>query len=269
MAGSDALFAGSIPEIYDRLMVPLLFEPYALDLAERIAQAGSRDVLEVAAGTGVLTRMLAARMPEGTRIVATDLNQPMLDHAAARQAGHPHIAWRQADASALPFPEAAFDAVACQFGAMFFPDRIQAYREARRVLRPGGRFLLSVWDRLSENEVSDVVVRALAPLLADDTPPFIARTPHGYHDPERIGAELRAAGFDAVSIDHVSFVSRASTAMDAATAICQGTPQRNEIEARGIVDLATATGKAADALERRFGKGPIEGRIAALVITAA
>jgi ubiquinone/menaquinone biosynthesis C-methylase UbiE len=126
MVKSDELFAGSIPELYDRLMVPLIFEPYALDLAERLAKAGSRDILETAAGTGVLTRMIASKLPAETRIIATDLNQPMLDYAAARQPGGRRIAWRQADCSMLPFQDAKFDAVACQFGAMFFPDKVQA-----------------------------------------------------------------------------------------------------------------------------------------------
>jgi ubiquinone/menaquinone biosynthesis C-methylase UbiE len=152
MVASDKLFAGSVPEIYDRLLVPLIFESYALDLAGRLAEAGPRDVLETAAGTGVLTRALAARLPGEARIVATDLNQPMLDRATARQPSDGRIAWRQADALALPFPDEGFDAVACQFGAMFFPDKVRGYEEARRVLKPGGRFLFNVWDRISENE---------------------------------------------------------------------------------------------------------------------
>jgi ubiquinone/menaquinone biosynthesis C-methylase UbiE len=182
MARSDERFTGSIPEIYDRFMVPLIFEPYALDLAGRLAKTEPRDILETAAGTGVLTRAIASKLPAEMRIIATDLNQPMLDYAAARQPGDRRIAWRQADASMLPFEDATFDAVACQFGAMFFPDKIQAYREVRRVLRPGGHFIFNVWDRISENEFADVATQALALFFRNDPPRFLARTPHGYHN---------------------------------------------------------------------------------------
>jgi ubiquinone/menaquinone biosynthesis C-methylase UbiE len=269
MAINDKLFAGSIPELYDRYLVPLIFEPYALDLAERLAKAGPRDILEIAAGTGVLTRTMASKLPMETRIVATDLNQPMLDYAAARQLGGGRITWRQADGSMLPFEDAMFDAVACQFGAMFFPDKVQAYREARRVLRPGGNYIFNVWDRISENEFADVVTKALVPLFPNDPPRFLARTPHGYYNKDQIHAELTAAGFSAISIDTVKFMSRSLTAGDVASAYCQGTPLRNEIEARGSGWLDRATKIATAALEHRFGKGPIEGHIGAHVITAA
>src|SRR5438874_1926208 len=179
---TDKLFAGSIPEIYDRLLVPLLFEPYARDLAESMARLEPRNVLETAAGTGVLTRALASRLPAAARLVATDLNGPMLDRAATRQPEDRPVSWRQADALKLPFADAEFDAIACQFGAMFFPDKIRAYGEARRVLKTGGHFLFSVWDRISENEFADVVAQAMTRVFPDDPPAFLARTPYGYHD---------------------------------------------------------------------------------------
>ena len=141
MATTDRLFAGSIPDIYDRFLVPLIFETYAHDLAERLAAVKPRDVLETAAGTGVLTRAVASRLPVNACIVATDLNQPMLDQAAARQSHDGRIVWRQADALALPFEDQRFDVVACQFGVMFFPDKVSAYREALRVLKTGRPFL--------------------------------------------------------------------------------------------------------------------------------
>jgi hypothetical protein len=137
----------------------------------------------------------------------------------------------------------------------------------RRVLRPAGHFIFNVWDRISENEFADVVTQALALLFPDDPPRFLARTPHGYHNTDQIHAELVAAGFAAISIDTVEFMSRAVTAVDPAIAYCQGTPLRNEIEARSD-GLDDATKAAAAALERRFGNGPIEGRIRAHVITA-
>jgi ubiquinone/menaquinone biosynthesis C-methylase UbiE len=269
MTASDKIFAGSITEIYDRFLVPLIFQPYAFDLAGRLAKTAPRDVLEIAAGTGVLTRAIASVLPAEMHIVATDLNQPMLDHAMARQRGDSRIAWRQADALALPFEDMAFDAVACQFGVMFFSDKIRAYREARRVLRPGGYFIFTVWDRISENEFADVVTQALAVLFPADPPRFLARTPHGHNDADQIRAELDAAGFATPSIDTVEFMSKASSAADAAIAYCQGTPLRNEIEARNAAGLSEATKIATEALARRFGNGPIEGRISAHVITAA
>jgi len=268
MEATDKMFAGSIPEIYDRFLVPLIFEPYALDLAARLADAEPRHVLEIAAGTGVVTRALAARLPPEARIVATDLNQPMLDHAAARQARDDRISWRQANAVALPFGDGEFDAVACQFGAMFFPDKIQAYQEARRVLKPGGRYFFNVWDRISDNEFADVVTEALAGVFPNDPPRFLARTPHGYHDVDRIREELTAAGFATISIDTVEHKSRAAAPGDPAVAYCHGTPLRNEIEARDASRLAQATQVAAEALARRFGSGPIEGRIQAHVVVA-
>ena len=268
MAETDKLFAGSIPEIYDRYLVPLIFDAYALDLAERLAKTGAQRVLETAAGTGVATRAIASRLPAQARIVATDLNQPMLDRAKARQSHDDRIEWKQADALALPFEDQNFAAVVCQFGAMFFPDKVQAYKEARRVLKPGGCFLFSVWDRISENEFADVVVQALAVVFPNDPPRFLARTPHGYHDVERIRAELKAAGFTDISIDAVDHRSKASSPSDPAIAYCQGTPMRNEIEARDASRLQEATKLAAEAVARRFGTGAVDGRIRAFVISA-
>jgi ubiquinone/menaquinone biosynthesis C-methylase UbiE len=268
MVATDKLFAGSIPEMYDRLLVPLIFEPYARDLAERVRGTAPREVLEIAAGTGALTRAMASRLGADARILVTDLNQPMLDHARAQQPDDIRIDWRQADALSLPLEDRRFDVVACQFGAMFFPDREQGYREARRVLKPGGQFIFNVWDRISENEFADVVTQSLAVFFPNDPPRFLARTPHGYHDVDRIRSELRAAEFADVSIDAVDAVSRAPSPLDPAMAYCQGTPLRNEIEARNAARLEDATRFAAEALARRFGSGAVEGRIRALVIAA-
>jgi ubiquinone/menaquinone biosynthesis C-methylase UbiE len=266
MATSDKLFAGSIPELYERYLVPLIFEPYARDLAGRVAAVAPREVLETAAGTGVLTRAMAASLPAATLIVATDLNQPMLDQAAKRLVDA-RIAWKQADALALPFPDARFDVVACQFGAMFLPDKVQGYKEARRVLRSGGRFFFNVWDKIADNEFADVITAALAEIFPHDPPRFLARTPHGYHDGEQIRRELKAAGFGDIAVDAVDATSKAPAPRDAAIAYCQGTPLRNEIEARDPAGLDRATAHATAALARRFGNGAIEGRIRAIVIS--
>jgi len=267
MQETDKLFAGSIPEFYDRYLGPLIFEPYASDLAERVVRLAPQRLLETAAGTGVATRALVRALPETVRIVATDLNPGMIDFGAARLAA-PNLAWRQADALALPFDDGAFDAVVCQFGVMFFPDKRDGYREARRVLRPGGRFVFSVWDRIEHNDVSHVVTEAVAALFPDDPPRFLARTPHGHHDIATIREMLAQAGFAGVEIETVEKRSRAPSHRDPAIGFCQGTPLRNEIEARDPGRLAEATEAAAAAIAARFGSGPIDGRIQAHVITA-
>jgi SAM-dependent methyltransferase len=263
----DKVFTGSIPDIYDQFLVPLIFEPYAADLSRRLAAFNPKHVLETAAGTGVLTRAIASQLPEA-EIVATDLNQPMLDRAATKLERR-GLVWRQADALALPFDDRSFDAVACQFGVMFFPDKVAGFREARRVLRAGKPLLFSAWDHIAKNELVSVVSDALAVLYPDDPPRFMERTPHGYHDPDVTRRELGEAGFVDVAIEVVTARSRASSAYDAAFGYCQGSPWRAEIEARGgPAGLQKATQHAADALIKRFGKGPIEGGIAALVVTA-
>ena len=268
MANADKVFAGSIPEIYDRYLVPLLFEPYALDLASRVYRSGATNILEIASGTGAVTRALAAALPNKADIVATDLNQPMLDRAKSRQPDGHRIQWKQADALALPFADGDFDAVVCQFGAMFFPDKVQGYKEARRVLKPGGYFFFNVWDKISTNEFADVVTEALASMFPSDPPRFLARTPHGYHDVDQIRREIAAAGFASVTIEPLERRSKATSPREAAFAYCQGTPLRNEIEARDAARLEEATNHAAAAIAHRFGNGAVDGAIRAIVITA-
>jgi SAM-dependent methyltransferase len=264
---TDMNFTASIPELYDRFMVPLIFEPYAEDLAERVARRSPSSVLEIAAGTGVATRALARALPPGTRIVATDLHQSMLDRAAAVGTARP-VEWREADALRLSFDDASFDVVACQFGAMFFPDRPRAFAEARRVLAPGAAFIFSVWDRIEENEFFHEAAQTLGAMFPEDPPRFMARTPHGYHDPAQITRDLAAAGFRSKpSIETVVKRSRAPTPWEAAIAYCQANPLRHEIEANGPNRLVDATQRCATAIEKRFGSGPIVGRLQALVVT--
>ncbi|HLK86536.1 MAG TPA: class I SAM-dependent methyltransferase [Candidatus Binataceae bacterium] len=269
MLETDRMFAGSIPENYDRYLVPLIFAPYAADIARRAASLSPSSVLETAAGSGVVTRAIAPELPRGARYVVTDLNQPMLDYAASRQPRDIRIEWRQADALALPFEDASFDLVCCQFGAMFFPDRVSGYREARRVLKPGGHFLFNVWDRIEENVFADDVTNALAKIFPDDPPRFLARTPHGYHDTALIRSELEAAGFSRVAIDTIAEQSRARSPRVPAVAYCQGTLLRNEIEARDAKGLGSATDYVASAIADKHGRGEIVAKIQAHVILAA
>ncbi|HYF08347.1 MAG TPA: methyltransferase domain-containing protein [Acetobacteraceae bacterium] len=264
---ADRVFQGSIPALYDQHLGPMIFAPYADDLAARLADLRHGRVLETAAGTGVVTRALASALPEGVSIVATDLNQPMLDHAAGRLPSD-RVTWQQADAQALPFPDGSFDAVVCQFGVMFFPDKPRAFREAYRVLKPGGRFLFNVWDRIEENAFADLVVRAVAALHPQAPPMFLARTPHGHHDTAALEAQLQAAGFRATGVEAVARESASPSALSVAIGYCQGTPMRNEIEAHGPEALARATQAAADAIAAQYGPGPVTGPIRAFVITA-
>ena len=268
MADADHVFAGSIPDTYDRYLVPLLFEPFAQDMAQRAAALSPSAVLETAAGSGVVTRALAPRLSPDASYVVTDLNQPMLDHAASQQAADGRISWRQADAQALPFEDGVFDVVCCQFGVMFFPDRRAGYREARRVLKPGGYFLFNVWDRIEENVFANDVTNALAEVFPDDPPRFMARVPHGYHDTTRIRDDLELAGFSRVVIETRAEQSRASSPRHPAVGFCQGSPLRSEIEARDAQKLEAATDHAAAAIADRHGRGEVAAKMQAHVIVA-
>ncbi len=267
MEATDKVFAGPVPQIYDRLLVPLIFRPYAEDLASRVMARKPKRVLEIAAGTGALTQEMAARL-DGASIVATDLNPAMLDIAATRFPGDDRFVFRQADALDLPFPDESFDVVTCQFGAMFFPDKAKGHAEARRVLKPGGSYLFNVWDAVEANEFTAVMLDAMAELFPADPPRFLARTPHGYHDIGTIELDIMAGGFARPEIERVEKRSRAGSAEDVAIGLCQGTPTRGEIEARGAPGLEAATAAVAKALERRFGPGPIDGALSAFVVSA-
>ena len=264
---SDKNFGGSIAKFYDEYIVPLIFEPYAEDLARRLATRRLARVLEIAAGTGVVTRRLASLLPEDVSIVATDLNQPMLDLASEVGTAR-RVEWRQADAMQLPFEDGSFDAVVCQFGVMFFPDKAKAFAEARRVLSSGGVLLFNVWDRIEENEFADVITTALESVFPDDPPRFLARSP-GYHDIATIEQDLRGGGFVTIpSVDTLAARSTAGSAKIPAMAYCQGTPLRNEIEARDKSRLGEATDIAENAIARQFGRGQVAGKIQAHIVMA-
>lgn len=263
----DKAFHRDMAALYERDLVPLIFAPYAQDLVERIAQRPVARVLEIAAGTGVVTRRLAATLPASTAIVATDLNPPMLEIAQSIGTARP-VEWRQADAMQLPFADGIFDAVVCQFGVMFFPEKAKAFADIHRVLAPGGILLFNVWDRIEANELTHAVTQALESMFPDDPPRFMARVPHGYFDLETIQRDLLEGGFTRqATINTIALRSHAESARIAAVAICQGTPLRNEIEARDPSRLEEATDAATAAITERFGDGPVDGRIQAHVVT--
>jgi ubiquinone/menaquinone biosynthesis C-methylase UbiE len=263
---TDKVFSGSVAKLYDTYLVPLIFEPYATDLVNRLAARAVGRVLEIAAGTGVVTRTLVSVLPESVSIVASDLNQAMLDQAVAIGTTRP-VEWRQADAMRLPFQDGAFDTVVCQFGVMFFSDKAKAFSEARRVLRSGGLLMFNVWDRIEENEFAETVTTALESLFPTEPPRFLARTPYGYYDRPAIERDLADGGFTASpQFTTVPERSRATSPQVPAIAYCQGTPLRNEIEARDAARLSEATLRAAEAIARRFGGGAVDGKIQAHVV---
>ena len=264
----DTSFTTDVARFYESSLVPLIFEPYAADLASRVKAMEPASVLEVACGTGVVTRALASALPSSCTIEATDLNEAMVAHAETVGTSR-RVTWRQADVMSLPYADNSFDVVACQFSVMFFPDRVAAYREVRRVLRPGGSFLFSVWNDIESNEFADVVTQAVGSLYPEDPPLFLARTPHGHGSASEIEADVHSAGFESCILTQRDDISLAENPDLPAIAYCQGTPLRNEIEERQSGGLQDATAAATAALEGRFGEGPIEGRISAVLVAAS
>jgi SAM-dependent methyltransferase len=251
-----------MPEAYERWLVPTVFRPFAIDAARRVSVHEPRRVLEAAAGTGVLTAELLAALPSA-EVTATDLNQAMVDLGRRRT---PRARWRQADATSLPFGDAEYDVVACQFGAMFFPDKAAAFAEACRVLAPGGVYLLSIWSTLATQAFQLALVAGLERAFPADPPPFMTSVPHGYANDDAVTADLRAGGFHKVRVESVTLEGRASSAKDLAVGYCTGTPLRGQIEARG--DLAVATATVAEVMEERLGLGEVTGTMTALVLEA-
>jgi ubiquinone/menaquinone biosynthesis C-methylase UbiE len=266
MSSTDSAFAGSIPAIYDRHLGPLLFKPYAEEVGRRIARLSPERILETAAGTGIVTEVLLRACPQA-QIVATDLNQAMLDQAA--RLGSERLQLVAADAQQLPFSDAEFDLVVCQFGLMFMPDKVGANREAYRVLRDGGRYLLVIWNDLDRNPVSNIVGDRIAAMFPDDPPSFLSRTPFGYSNRARIEHDLLAAGFTYVEFETAELASMPGiTAQDAATGLVQGTPLKAEIEERASARLQEATNAARDALRKLDTPDGLDSRLSAHIVTA-
>jgi SAM-dependent methyltransferase len=263
---TDTAFAGSIPTIYDRYMVPMLFAPYAELVADRAKALAPKRILETAAGTGVVTEALHYALPEAG-IVATDLNPPMLERAALRVRGA-NIRFAPADAQDLPFEDASFDLVVCQFGVMFFPDKVRGNAEARRVLREGGRYMLVIWDRIDRNLATLIAGRAVAELFPDNPAPFYERVPFRYHDVAVIEHDLIAAGYRDITLETIERRSRSGSARDAAIGFVQGTPMRAEIEGRDPAMLNPATDAAAQALEQFEGPDGFDAPMSAHLVTA-
>lgn len=261
---ANAAFVGSIPTVYHRVLGPMLFQPYAADLASRLhAHKGSK-ILELAAGTGMLTEELMRAMPAGAKLISTDLNPPMLELAQARIRGN--IEWRVADALHLPFAGESFDAVACQFGVMFFPDKVEGFRETLRVLKPGGRFIFNVWGSLEENAVMGMIAKIVADQFPDDPPSFF-NIPYGYHIRDKIASDLRAGGIEVFDIDEVRLHTGTFWAEQLAIGFTQGTPLANAIEERGG-DLRSVAFEIERGLIQEFGSDRIPLDLMAWVVQA-
>jgi SAM-dependent methyltransferase len=260
--GMERRWVDSMAEAYERWLVPTVFRPFAVDLAGRVGETTPGRVLELAAGTGVVTREIVRAVP-GAEVTATDLNQAMVEVGREQV---PEATWEQADALDLPYQDGEFDAVACQFGVMFFPDKRRGFAEARRVLKPSGRALVSTWDTVDTHDFAAALAAGLERAFPDDPPTFIATVPHGYADPDLVAGDLRAAGFDGITIDRVTLEGHAPSAADVATGFCAGTPLRPQIEARA--DLAATIAVVAETMGERFGPGPVTGRMTAYVLEA-
>jgi ubiquinone/menaquinone biosynthesis C-methylase UbiE len=265
-SASTSAFTGTIPALYEKHLVPVIFDPYARDLVARVPDRAGVAVLEVACGTGAVTRGLLGRLPASARLVATDLNQGMIEVARSLTPADPRLEWRAADGTALPFADGEFDAVVCQFGIMFFPDKLAGMREARRLLKPGGRYLFNVWDAFEHNAFGRVTHATIASFFESDPPAFYL-TPFGYHGVEVIERTLREAGFGEIRIERVQKELTGPSARDFATGLVRGNPVALSIAERGV-DQERVVGAVAEALRPFYGDGPMRGTIRAVVVTA-
>ena len=264
--GSHAAFIGSIPEAYDRYLGPLLFEPYAVDLAARVRVAPPAAVLELACGTGILTRHLRRTLPAGVALTATDLNEPMLAYARARVSDS-GIQWQTADAQSLPFPDRSFTAVACQFGVMFVPDKALTFREVRRVLMPGGSFSFNVWCSLAENPFGRTARTSMSRFFATDQPTFYD-TPYGFHDQSVIRGLLGSAGFEIGFCEVVELQASSPSALEAARGAVTGNPVLKDIQERATAPVDVIIEAVAAALAAEGGAAPLTLPMRALVVVA-
>ena len=265
MSDTAAQFTGEIPRNYDRCLGPMLFEPYAADLVGRVPVREGLRVLEVACGTGIVTRRLRRALPASASLVATDLNPAMLEHARTSQPAD-DVRWLAADAQALPFDDGSFDVVACQFGVMFLPDKPLGFREARRVLAPGGVLLANVWRALAENAYANAANTLLARRYPDDPPRFF-ETPYGYHEPRSPARRPRRRRLGPSRLEDVRLEGASPSAAEFANGFTRGSPFSHELIARGadLDDFRRELARRVRGVRRR---GAFRMQLSATVITA-
>ncbi len=265
MADTASNFTGTVPENYDQGLGPYIFQEFGAELAARVAAEDPESVLELAAGTGIVTRYLRNALPVDCKLVATDLNPPMLDVAADKFENYEEVSFEEADAMSLPFDDGAFEAIACQFGVMFFPDKAESFAEAKRVLKEGGVYHFNVWDTWEGNPFGRVC-QEVAEATFPDNPPEFYKVPFSYPDPEVIEADLQAGGFSDITIETVNLEQKIDYPLFA-QGLIYGNPMFEEIQDRGgDPDEVMAAIEAA--LKAEFGD-PAVMPIRALFIRAA
>jgi ubiquinone/menaquinone biosynthesis C-methylase UbiE len=267
MPANNVAFVGSIPENYDRYLGPMLFDPYAADLVARLNVPENASVLELACGTGIVTRRLRDRLGPGARLVASDLNEAMMGYASGKFGAEEAVEWQQADATDLPFGDQSFDAVVCQFGLMFFPDKERALRETYRVLKPGGVFLFSVWDKIETNYLPHIAHTIIAKFF-DDKPPDFYEVPFSFHDPETIKSLIATTGFKQLQLSVLPLEAISASARDAAKGLIHGNPVITAIKERDESRVPEIEAAVAAAVAAQCGDEPVRGRMQALVCVA-
>jgi len=266
-ADDHAAYVGTIPENYHRGVGSFLFDPYAQELARRAEALAPDRLLETACGTGIATRRLREALPPQVELVATDLHEPMLAVARRTVRSRGQVRFQQADMTALPFDGAGFDALVCQFGLMFVPDKPAAAREARRVLRPGGQVLMATWRSLAHNEPIRLAHETVSRLFPYDPPRFyLIQT--GFGEPEYMRRLLANAGFVEISTEVVEKRTSAPSAVEVAVGLIEGFPIVDYIRARDPSLVPVAVAELARAFVAHFGDHPMAGTVEALITTA-
>ncbi|HKP37061.1 MAG TPA: methyltransferase domain-containing protein [Pyrinomonadaceae bacterium] len=267
MPTDNAAFVGSIPENYDQYLGPAMFDPYAKDLVARLEVPENATVLEIACGTGIVTRRLRDQLPPSTKIIATDLNDAMMNYAGQKFRPEENVEWKPADATELPFADASFDAVVCQFGLMFFPDKPKAAGEVYRVLKPGGSFLFNVWDAIEQNEMPDLTHKIVSSYF-EDNPPDFYDIPFSYYDRDTLRSLLASAGFNDIDVSVVALPEVADSAQGMAHGFIHGNPLINAINERNAALAPEIEAAVAKSIASRFGDGPVRAKMQAVVCTA-
>ncbi|WP_171122072.1 MULTISPECIES: class I SAM-dependent methyltransferase [unclassified Ruegeria] len=252
MTTNSASFVGDIPTHYDKGLGPNIFVDYAALIAEKCCDEPASSVIELAAGTGIVSRFLRDKLPAEASLLVTDLNAPMLEVAKAKFSGDENIQFAVANAMELPFDGPEFDLMVCQFGVMFFPDKIASYREAARVLRPGGRYVFNVWSPMSENPFSQMAHELMQKVFPDDPPGFY-KVPFHYGDPATVLGDLSSAGWSNVTHETIKIQKKIQDLEVFSRSLVFGNPLIDEINERGGVDPEDVVKEFRAELENRFG----------------
>ncbi len=252
MNTSASAFVGEIPEHYDKGLGPNIFVDYAGRLVDECCAEAVANVIELAAGTGIVSGKLRDRLPKDASLLVTDLNGPMLEVAKKKLEEGDNLRFSVADAMDLPFEEARFDLMVCQFGVMFFPDKVASFREAARVIKPGGRYVFNVWSAMSENPFSQMAHEVARQFFPDDPPGFY-KVPFHYGDPQLVKADLAEAGWGDIRYETIRLSKRIEAPETFAKALVFGNPLIDEIRSRGGVSSDDVAREMASALHRTFG----------------